>query len=115
MSRWYCGTQNGDEVLTMDLGHTMSVNAIVNAMGPYASEFPRELVIETSIDGSSWDQAWRGVVIARVIVAAFEEPRSPVMTIPFASRPARYVRLRQVAKDPQFYWSVAELEVRGDR
>jgi hypothetical protein len=37
------------------------------------------------------------------------------MVFSFDPRPARYVRLRQTAQEPQFYWSVAELEVAGGR
>jgi F5/8 type C domain-containing protein len=113
VSRWYCGTQNGEEALTADLGEAMTVGAVRHGLGPYAADFPRELVIDTSIDGASWQPAWRGNVVARVIFAAFEEPRWPVMVLSFAPRSARYVRLRQVAQDRQVYWSVAELEVFG--
>ncbi len=115
VSRWYCGTQDGQESLTADLGQVSNVGAVKHGFGPYAAEFPRELVIDTSVDGSSWQQAWEGNVVARVIFAALEEPKWPVMVLSFAPRPARYVRLRQVGRDSSAFWSVAELEVVGTR
>ena len=114
VTRWHCGApQAGDEVVTIDLGDTMTVGAVRHGLGPYLSDFPRELAIETSLDAASWQDAWQGPSVASVIFAGFDDPRWPSLVFTFDPRPARYLRLRQTAMDRPFYWSVAEIAVLG--
>lgn len=111
LSQWSCGAQKGSEAITADLGTIGIVGGVSQGLGLRAGSFPRELVIETSTDGSSWQTAWRGRVIAQVVAAALERPRSPTLAFPFDRRPARYVRLRQVGEDREFDWAVSGLEI----
>jgi hypothetical protein len=109
-TRWVCGTQVADEWMTIDLGQVTMVGALVHALGPLGADFPREVVVETSVDGAAWASAWQGSPAAAVLFAALESPRLTRAVLPFAPRAARYVRLRQIGRDDRNYWSIAEVE-----
>jgi len=110
-TRWICGVQFPDQTLTADLGAPAQVGAIVHALGSVGGEFPRRLVIETSTDGAAWTPAWDGSAAAAVLAAAMAKPLETRAVIEFPSRIARYVRLRQLAREGTYAWSLAELEV----
>ena len=110
-SLWICGIQDAEHHLTIDVGTAQDVGAVVYALGSAGAAFPRHLVIETSPDAARWDAAWDGTVAAMVLSAAMHEPRETRVMIPFTSRAARYVRLRQTGRDERTYWAVAEFEV----
>jgi hypothetical protein len=65
------------------------------------------------VDGSSWTTAWEGATALIAYSAALAQPLDVPLRLPFEARPARYVRLRQTAKDDTYYWSIAELRVYG--
>ncbi len=67
-------------------------------MGESYRDFPRVLVVETSLDGQAWEAAWDGDVIAPTIEGSLAEPLLAPATIPFSPRRARYVRLRQTGR-----------------
>ena len=113
-TRWACGPQNGDEWFQADLGATADrVSAVRYSLGDSYRDFPRALVVETSVDGQAWEPAWDGDVIAPTIEGSLADPlRAPAM-IPFAPRRARYIRLRQTGKDHLVMWALPELAVLG--
>jgi hypothetical protein len=108
---WVCGVQNADQQVTVDLGRISQAGAIVHALGSRGADFPRHLVVETSLDGAAWQPAWEGSPAAAVLVAAMNAPRLTRVVIPFPPRAARYVRLSQTGRHERNYWSIAELEV----
>jgi hypothetical protein len=110
-TRWVCGVQEADAQIAFDLGSAAPVGTVVHALGPLGADFPRHLVIETSLDGTSWTPAWEGSPAAGVLVAAMEAPRQTRVVLSFTPRPAQYVRLRQTGRHDRNYWSIAELEV----
>jgi hypothetical protein len=110
-SRWVCGPQTADYDLTVDLDRAMHVGAVVHNLGRLASDFPRRLLIETSVDGQTWERAWDGSPAAAVLFAAMDAPRVTRVVLPFSPRVARFVRLRQIGRDERNYWSIAEVEV----
>jgi hypothetical protein len=112
-SRWQCGAQTHNQELSLDLGQLKSVSAIANVMGPYSSDLPRNLIVQTSEDLRTWDDAWSGGVLRESFRAAVTEPKVMRVVLPFKARTARHVRLRQVGRDPNRAWSVAEIEVYG--
>src|SRR6185436_12417291 len=60
-TRWICGPQRGAEWFVADLGAAAEgVGAVRYTMGEFYREFPRDLVIETSVDGEVWEPAWSG-------------------------------------------------------
>jgi hypothetical protein len=111
-TQWVCGPQLSDHELTVDLGEVADTAGIVYSLGTVGASFPRELIVETSAGGTAWEAAWRGSPAALVLRAALASPRETRMVLPFTPRAARFVRLRQVGRHEQAYWSVAELEVR---
>jgi len=46
-----------------------------------------------------------------VLYAAMARPRESRTLIEFGPRPARFIRLTQVARGGTYVWSIAELEV----
>ena len=109
---WDCGgPQKGGEQLEVDLGRTTQVAAVVTALGVHVGNFPRRLLVETSVDGVEWAPAWDNHVVTNMILAGIRTPANPRIIVPFEPRQARYVRLRQTLNHDQFYWSVSELEI----
>lgn len=107
---WICGAQVEDQQLTVETGDAVTIGALVLAFGPHGTGFPRELIVETSSDGTSWEAAWEGSPAALVLRAALESPRETRVELRFPQRAGRHVRLRQIGRDDR-YWSIAELEV----
>ena len=77
-------------------------------------EFPRQLLIETSLDGSTWTPSRRGDIVPEFIRAAHAAPTLPVEQLAIEPTEARAVRLRQVGRDPMAAWSLREVEVLGE-
>jgi hypothetical protein len=113
-TRWGCGPQSVDQEITIDAGGIVQVGAIVCALGKFAGEFPRHLVVETSRDGAVWEGAWAGNMAGAVLAAAVDDPRVMPATAAFVPRQARFVRLRQPAQHRAVEWSITELEVWSD-
>lgn len=110
-TRWECGSQTADQEMTVDLGSAVSVGVLVHSLGPFAEDFPRRLIVETSLDGSSWEPAWDKPLRGPVLAAWMNDRTRMRVVLPFTPRPARFIRLRQVGRDPAHFWSIAELEV----
>jgi hypothetical protein len=109
---WICGPQRGAEWFTADLGAaTADVSAVRYTMGQSYRHFPRELVVETSLDGDRWEPAWNGEVIAATLDGALLDPLLAPTTVPFTPRRARYVRLRQTGMDDEVNWVLPELAI----
>ncbi len=110
-SGWTCGGKAPDQTVIVDLGQSTTVGAIVHAMGASATFFPRHLVVESSLDGTSWTAAWEGSPAAGALQAAMASPRDARILIEFPQRDARYLRLRQEIRGKDYIWLIAELEV----
>lgn len=113
-TRWHCGPQNSHQQITADLGAPAAVAAVVDVLGPYSSDYPRHLLVETSPDGERWDQAWNGDVYGEVFAAARQNPGRLAVVVSFPPRRARFVRLRAMSAEEVWYWSIAELEIWSD-
>ena len=113
---WACGPQTGTEWFQADLGAPAdSVAAVRYSLGRSYRDFPRRLVVETSLDGHAWDPAWNGDVIAPTIEGNLRDPLRAPATISFPPRRARYVRLRQTGEDAAVVWALPELAVLAGR
>jgi hypothetical protein len=113
-TRWDSGSpQHGIETMTIDLGSIQRVDGLTLAIGPYLGDFPRVLAIELSDDLHSWTMRWSGRGGAKAIAGAVRDPRMVPLTFGFPATPARWVRLRQLGKDPVYHWSIADLTVFG--
>jgi hypothetical protein len=114
LTRWDAGReQRPGDAITVDLGQAREVNGIEMLIGGYVADFPRQLSIETSLDGIAWSDAWQGGTAITAFAAALEDPRNVTLPFGFTTRTARYIRLTQTGSERIYYWSVAELRVRG--
>jgi hypothetical protein len=114
-SRWVCTPPGDRQELTIDLGHSQTVSGFVQTMGRFGWEAPRYLEVETSPDGRAWEPAWNGSVLEQTILGGIGDPSSLRIVVPFAARPARYLRVRPQQQEPGFHWTIAEVEVLGAR
>jgi hypothetical protein len=87
------------------------VGTVVNALWTNGEFFPSHLRIETSTDGQTWVEAWNGSPAASVLHATMAAPLEGRVVIEFPQRPARYLRLSQLARQNTYTWAIAELEV----
>ena len=110
-SLWYCGVHEPVQDLTVDLGVVTPVGTVVNALWTNGEFFPSHLRIETSTDGQNWVEAWNASPAASVLHATMAAPLEGRLVIEFEQRPARYLRLSQLARQDTYTWAIAELEV----
>ncbi len=114
MTRWACGReQRPGDTFTLDLGAERRLAGAELLIAGFVGDFPRQLTIETSTDGSSWSPAWNGNTALIALSAALEDPLNVPMPFIFDSRPARYVRFTQHGTEEIYYWSVAEVRIVG--
>ena len=109
-SRWNTPRQQGNETITLDLGSTQHVGAVVMCLGAYASQYPRMLDADVSADGRSWHTAASGNPVLATYDAALQSPREVPVTIPIERDGVRFIRLRETAADAHG-WSIVELRV----
>ena len=111
VSRWHGGPQTPGQEILLDLGAARPVGALIMKLGPYRREYPRELVIEASVDGNAWSEMWSGSIEVRALLAELVSHHETPLVFPLGGQTVRWVRLRQLGADPVFYWSIAELSV----
>ena len=109
-SDWQVGPQQPGEWVIADLGRAREIGGVDQALGERARDFPRLLAIDVSVDGETWDEVWEGPTAARAFLAAARAPRHAVLRFALTPRPARFIRLRQLASDKS-PWSIAGLDV----
>jgi hypothetical protein len=112
-TRWHSQPQAGGETIEVDLGHPQHVAAIVLCLGAYAAQYPRELQIEASADGTMWTPVYTGGTALETYDAALRSPREIPITLPVSRDNVRYLRLRQTGRDPRTGWTIVELRVIG--
>jgi F5/8 type C domain len=100
--------------IAVDLGGIHNVAGVTMTLGEWARDFPRQLAIQTSVDGTTWETVWQGPTVTLAMLAAIERPRESPIRLSFASRPARFVRLRTLVAHKNL-WRVAELRVHGPK
>jgi hypothetical protein len=112
-TRWESGPQTDRTEMNIDLGDTKSVTAVQLMLGPFVEDFPRALSIEALGKGAVWQELYRGGTAGLAFVGALQSPKDVPLTFEFAPVQTRYLRLRLLANDEKYYWSVAELKVLG--
>jgi hypothetical protein len=114
-TRWHSGPQQGREEIHIDLGLVTSVAALELSLGAWAFDYPRDLIVDLSDDGTAWRTVWSGLGDTAAVAAGLRAPAVMPWTIDLGNHRARYVRLRQIGQDPTYYWSIAELRVLSER
>lgn len=110
-TRWHCEGGAVGQQIVLDTGEVTTISAVAPALGQYVTDTPRNLRVETSIDGARWDLAWSGPAWAAAMRAGWTDAKRMDLLLPFTPVRARYVRLTDVGRPGLFYWSVAELHV----
>ena len=113
-SRWTTGAaQRGGETVTIDMGRLDVVTGITLTLGPHLGDYPRDLAIDTSEDGTRWENRWRGRTVALAFEGALRDPRRVPLRFALPPVPARWIRLTQNGSDRMQFWSITELGVFG--
>jgi hypothetical protein len=107
-TEWEDGPQRPGEWVVLDVGAVREIGGVTESLGEYARDFSRRQAIDLSTDGSRWEQVWEGTTAAQAFLAAVRGPREAAIRFAFPARPARFVRLRQLARHRNL-WRVAEL------
>jgi hypothetical protein len=114
ITRWHAARpQAPGDWMRVDLGEARSIRGVRMFLGGYSADFPRRLVVESSIDGVTWNQVWSGAGGGPALAGALLNPQWVPVDIPFAEHQARFLRFTQHGSDPVIYWSIAELKVLG--
>ena len=104
---WLTPSQRGREEFIADLGTAHHIAGVVLTLGAWPGGFPRQLQIRTSVNGTDWQDAWEGDMTAIAVRAAIDDQRDVAMSLAFAARRARYVRIQQIGWSA-LPWAVAE-------
>jgi hypothetical protein len=96
----------------VDVGASREIGTVVLRLGPFAGDAPRGLEVEVSDDGEAWSRVFRGSVAALAVHGALADPLELPIAASVGAR-GRYVRLTQFGRDPEMWWSIAELSVHG--
>ena len=107
---WGVFPQKPDQWVVADLGEPHEVGGLTHSIGDFQMDFPRQLAIDTSLDGEHWDAAWLGPTYAQTFTAFVRSPRVADLRFTFAPRSARYVRLRQLETFERI-WRLSELTI----
>ena len=111
---WHGGRdQIGHEEVTVDLGVSQEVGAVVMEMGPLAFGHPRELAIDIENPRGEFVEAFRGPTAAFALRAALEDSQRVPISIPLGRVTTRRLRLRQLGSAAGIPWWIAELSVRA--
>jgi hypothetical protein len=105
--------QRGGEEIVVELDDVKSVAGVSLSTGPPLEGYPRQLEIATSIDGQTWEAAWTGGMAGPAIEGILRNPRTAESRVAFATRSARFVRIRQLGMHPESGWFIAELKIFG--
>ena len=104
----YRGNDGGGGRAVLDFGSTRVVRAVTFNLRWHYPELGERLLIESSEDGSSWQQAWLGWTGGLAVAAALEDPLTAPVRIPLADVRGRYLRIY-----PAPAWLLRELTVGG--
>ena len=108
-TRW--GTLRGQEpggFFQADLGGRYRVNGFSLFLNSSLHDFPRNLEIMGSLDGAHW----REIRATSFVEYGFDQNQQiKNITYRFPSITIKYLKLLQTGKDPDYWWSIYELEV----
>jgi hypothetical protein len=105
------GPQRGSESFAIPLSAPAEISGLQMALAERTIDYPRLLLIETSIDGRTWDVVWRGPTAALAYRALVADPKNLRLTFTFSRRVVQTIRLRQLGRSQGARWSIAELEL----
>ena len=83
----------------IDLGERRSVNRLHLANDASPQDYPRGYVVKVATDRQHW------------VTVAENPTNSGPLDVRFAAQPVRYLRVEQTGADPNFWWSIHEIEM----
>ena len=98
----------GRYVLEFDVGQPYRLSAIAIPVRWRYEDFAARIRIETSEDGTTWQESWLGWTGGMVVEAMLSDPTVAPIRIPLAGVKARYVRVY-----PASEWMRTEAQVLG--
>lgn len=107
--------QTSDMFIQIDLHKNKNIGAIRIHQGRMNRDFPRKLLIQSSLDGVMWkdifslDKPGKAIQMINGHMSFYESV--PIILAKFHPVNARYFKLLQTGTDSYFYWSVSELDV----
>jgi allantoicase len=87
----------------VDLGEVKTVYKVVLDAAKSGSDYPREVRVEYSLDGNTWDGP---------IGAA--QGTGKVTSIVLLPTQARYLKIKQLGSHDTYWWSIYDLKVFGE-
>ena len=108
------GPQRAGDTLTLDLGATSRPTCVALSLGRFVDQYPRELEVDTSLDGVTWTPGFRGSGAALTVTAALEHPAEITLAIGLEPRQARFIRLRATQSETFYPWLIGGVVVRGE-
>jgi hypothetical protein len=101
-----------DDALTIDMGSSHPVEALVFSLGTDFRTYPRSYSCEVSTDGTTWREVTRCLQSDPPYASYFSNPGNPQFIISFDTVEARWLRVT-LLKDSPFPWGAHEVEVYG--
>jgi len=112
-SSWTSGQrQKPGDSMVLELASLQRVGGIVLALGAGVFNYPRHLVVESSLDGQHWQTVWQGGTASQALAASLVPRRPLTIAIPTGGALAQFLRLTQTERDPH-PWSMTEITVLG--
>jgi hypothetical protein len=109
-TRWSGGIQKGPADFTIELQGPSRVRQLVIALGEFYTDFPIELRLEVSSDGSAWDVVYRGSTALHAYYAALRHPKEVPVVYPIERENVRFIRMTQLGWGTHD-WSIPEVRV----
>jgi len=109
-------TQSPDMFLRIDLLSVIQSQGIRLYLGTETTNYPRHLDVSTSLDGATWDPVHEGSYGVQMTQQEGQDAGAAVdnvVSILWRQRPVRFIHLQVSTIQPQYWWSVAEMEVLG--
>ncbi len=112
-SRWLSAVpQQGDEWISLRFDRPRDVAVVRLVIGRRSFfDYPRELVVECSEDGTSFREVFRGAILKDLWRGLLRSPSFPPADVGLPPNRTRVLRLRQVGRARTPYWSIHELTI----
>ena len=111
-TRWSGGPQRAIAEFTVELAQSSHVSQVVPCLGEFMGDYPRQLRVDVSADGSHWDTAFVGDTVLLAYYGAVRHPREIPIVVPIDRDNVRFIRLQQSGVGDHD-WSIAEISVRN--
>jgi hypothetical protein len=106
-------SQRGDEQVVVQLDELHRVSGVILSMGPFAENYPRRLLIETSTDGTTWRPATEERPAGQAFSAIIRSALRAELSFRLPDVESRFVRLRQLDQDTKGGWMIGDIIVLG--